>query len=262
MVLFICIVVYTKSRIVYTYVYFVYNVHVSGSLQTFYFDTYILLCMASEPTTEPGASAAPQRGLIRISNTQDSALARVQPVGQIQHVQAHPAPAPFPRASFPMLFMAAAELFASRSTCQRLKTAALIVRDQNIISIGYNGVVRGDTHCDAYWFALYQEKRVGHSYPTFYSFSKSDEFYQLHHPWSTAHEIHGEQNAILQAHTDLRGAAIYSLYAPCIHCAKAIVTAGLTHLYYRHVYTRDVSGLDFCISRGIACQQIGDPVAS
>jgi dCMP deaminase len=161
-----------------------------------------------------------------------------------------------------MLFMAAAELFASRSTCQRLKTAALIVRDQNIISIGYNGVVRGDTHCDAYWFALYQEKRVGHSYPSFYSFSKSDEFYQLHHPWSTAHEIHGEQNAILQAHTDLRGAAIYSLYAPCIHCAKAIVTAGLTHLYYRHVYTRDVSGLDFCISRGIACQQIGDPVAS
>jgi len=47
------------------------------------------------------------------------------------------------------LYMGTAKLAAKRSTCMRLNVGAVIVKDRNILSIGYNGAPAGEPHCSA-----------------------------------------------------------------------------------------------------------------
>lgn len=155
------------------------------------------------------------------------------------------------RMTFQELFMKTALLYAKRSTCCKLQTGSVLVKDNAVISTGYNGVVGGAPHCCDYWHKLYCEK-YQNEFKTFEEFKKSDEFKKGHHEWSLRNELHGEQNCILRAHKKARGSDLFTVFSPCINCAKCCVTCGIKKIYYLNVYN-DLSGIEFCKENNIEC---------
>ena len=123
-------------------------------------------------------------------------------------------------------FMDTAERFAQLSSAVRLQVGAVVVKDNRIISIGYNGMPSGWTNdC---------ENIVQHSDDTVTIVTKDE-------------VIHAEANAILKLARDGEsgyGSSLFCTHAPCIHCAKLIHGTGIEKVYYRHSY-RDDDGLSF-----------------
>jgi len=155
--------------------------------------------------------------------------------------------------------MAHAILAAKRSTCLRLQTGAVLVKDERIISVGYNGVVSGAEHCCEHWQQYAHDRE--YAAESFDEFLRSDDFSRLHHEWATENELHGEQNAIIYAckrGIKTNNAVLYTVYAPCIHCAKVIVTAGIKKVYYQVRYARDTKciGLQFLHRNNVSVYRI------
>jgi dCMP deaminase len=110
-------------------------------------------------------------------------------------------------------FMRIAREVSERSTCDRKHVGAVIVRDRNILSTGYNGSIAGMPHCDDVGHML----ENGHCVAT----------------------IHAEANAILQAAKNgvmINGAAIYVNASPCWNCFKLIVNSGIRKIYFGEFY--------------------------
>lgn len=125
------------------------------------------------------------------------------------------------RPSWDDYFMAIARIVATRATCDRLHAGAVLVEDHRIVSTGYNGAPPHTEHCDDAGHLL----EDGHCVRT----------------------IHAEHNALLQAAviggSSTKGATLYSLYTPCVHCAKYVVAAGVTRVvvgkYYRNEHAAE-----------------------
>lgn len=163
------------------------------------------------------------------------------------------------RPSWPKKFMKIAYEVAEMSTCARLQTGALLIKDKRIISMGYNGSVPGARHCWDIWHETWENGNSESENCSWDEFLQTTEFREGHHRWSTKHEIHGEQNAILYASKNgisTKDSEMYTVYSPCINCAKVMITAGITKVYYAENYHRDTSGLDFLQENGIICEQI------
>jgi dCMP deaminase len=129
-------------------------------------------------------------------------------------------------------FMDTAERFSQLSSAVRLKVGAVVVKDNRIISIGYNGMPSGWTNeC---------EEEIG------YVLDDSGNIVETR--TKTKDEvIHAESNAIIKLARDGEsgnGAILFCTHAPCIHCAKLIHGAGINTLYYRDSY-RNENGIDF-----------------
>jgi len=134
-------------------------------------------------------------------------------------------------------FMDTAERFAQLSSAVRLQVGAVVVKDNRIISIGYNGMPSGWTNqC---------EEIV----------QLSDDTLEL----KTKDEvIHAEANAILKLARDGEsgnGSSLFCTHAPCIHCAKLIHGAGISKVYYRDTY-RDSIGLEFLEKCNIEIERV------
>ena len=129
-------------------------------------------------------------------------------------------------------FMDTAERFAQLSSAVRLKVGAVVVKDNRIISIGYNGMPSGWTNeC---------EHIVQHSDDTITTVTKDE-------------VIHAEANAILKLARDGEsgnGSSLFCTHAPCIHCSKLIHGAGISKMYYRDSY-RDELGVEFLMKCNI-----------
>ena len=134
-------------------------------------------------------------------------------------------------------FMDTAERFAQLSSAKRLQVGSVVVKDNRIISIGYNGMPSGWTNeC---------EEIVQHSDDTI-SLKTKDEV------------IHAEANAISKLARDGEagaGSSMFCTHAPCVSCAKMIYGAGITKVYYRDAY-RDESGLEFLAKCNIELEQV------
>jgi len=122
--------------------------------------------------------------------------------------------------------MEIAELVAKRATCLRRSVGAVIVKDKQILSTGYNGAPSGIAHC----------LEVGCLRE------------QLNVPSGERHElcrgIHAEQNAIIQAAyhgVTIRGSMLFCTNLPCSICAKMIINAGIKKIYYRSGYADPLS---------------------
>jgi dCMP deaminase len=139
-------------------------------------------------------------------------------------------------------FMDTAERFAQLSSAKRLKVGACVVKDNRIISIGYNGMPSGwDNTC---------EEIVTPTLP----------YLQGDGPTLKTKDevIHAEANAIgklARSGDSGLGAIMFCTHAPCIHCAKMIYGAGISKLYYRHTY-RDTHGIDFLEKCNIEIEHI------
>ncbi len=117
--------------------------------------------------------------------------------------------------------MAFAVQAASRSTCIRRKVGAVAVKENHILSVGYNGAPSGAKHCLDIG-CIREQQNV---------------------PSGQRHELcratHAEQNVITQAAkfgVNLQGATLYSTTYPCSICAKLIVQAGIRKVIYLDGY--------------------------
>ncbi|MBR2864662.1 MAG: hypothetical protein IKC13_00060 [Elusimicrobiaceae bacterium] len=158
------------------------------------------------------------------------------------------------------LFSKMAELVAGQSTCCRMQVGAVLVKDNRVISIGFNGTPTGQEHCEDHFEALYQTAFV-QEYPSFEEYRQSRTFYDAHGKWSIENELHAEQNAILFAAKNgiaTAGSTLYVTYSPCVHCAKVIVTAGISRVFYKNLYDRSQDGIVFLDKNGIECRQLTD----
>ena len=110
-------------------------------------------------------------------------------------------------------FMRIAREVAGRSTCDRKNVGAVIVRNRNILSTGYNGSISGMPHCD----------EVGH-------------MMENGHCVGT---IHAEANAVLQAAKNgvmINGASLYVSASPCWSCFKLLANAGIRRICFGEFY--------------------------
>jgi len=134
----------------------------------------------------------------------------------------------YQRPSWDDYFMAIARIVGARSTCDRLRAGAVLVKDKRIISTGYNGSPPGLSHCDD----------IGH----------------LMEEGHCVRTIHGEHNAILQAAVvpgaSTEGATLYTKFNPCIHCAKYVVAAGIKRVVIGELY-RGTVALDYLKEAGV-----------
>lgn len=131
-------------------------------------------------------------------------------------------------------YMDVAKRFAQLSSARRLQVGAIIVKDDRIISIGYNGMPAGWTNeCENY-FGLDLNGD-----PTLVTKEEV---------------IHAEANAIAKLAKSSEsgdGATMFLTHAPCIHCAKQIYTAGIKKVYFGEPY-RDESGVAFLMKCGVS----------
>ena len=123
-------------------------------------------------------------------------------------------------------FMGIADLTSKLSYAKRLHVGAVIVKGNQIIGTGYNGMPTGwENNCE-----LTLEDGTLKTKPEV---------------------LHAESNAIAKVSRSTEsseGATLFCTHAPCIDCAKLIYQAGISTVYYRDQY-RDDSGLKF-LSQG------------
>ena len=141
------------------------------------------------------------------------------------------------RISFEELFVETTKLVARRSSCVKAQQAALLIKDNRIISFGYNGPPAGTLNC----LEDGGEEACG---------KDSNGSCRL--------GIHAEQNAIGYAARNginTEGCIIYCTQTPCISCAKLVVAAGIKEFYYLTEYRLD-DGLKFLEYCGIKAWKI------
>ena len=133
--------------------------------------------------------------------------------------------------------MQTAEIFAELSHARRLHVGAIIVKDDRIISIGYNGMPSGwDNNC---------EDTIQHSDDTVTLKSKPE-------------VLHAETNAIAKlARSTESGlnATMFITHSPCLDCAKLIYQSGINAVYYRDAY-RNEDGVSFLKQSKVKVEQI------
>lgn len=150
-----------------------------------------------------------------------------------------------PRPSWNDYFIEMSYYVATRATCTRRQVGAVIVKDKHILATGYNGAPRGIAHC--FDTGCLRDK--------------------LNIPSGERHELcvalHAEQNAIIQAayHGNaIAGSEIYCTTHPCSICAKMIINAGITRIYYVEGYP-DEYGKQWLDEAGVERIQLVRPNA-
>ncbi len=120
------------------------------------------------------------------------------------------------------VYMRMAEELAKRSTCARLRVGTVLTDPllEHVVAIGYNGNARGfPNECDSD-----EPGRCGC--------------------------IHSEQNALVKAPGEMRDKVAFVTASPCVMCAKLMVQANVSHVFFREAY-RDASGVEVLLRAGI-----------
>lgn len=130
---------------------------------------------------------------------------------------------------YDLLFLKIAKEFSKMSYAKRKQVGAVIVKDNSIISDGYNGTPMGycneceDSNGNTLWYVL-----------------------------------HAEANAILKTsknNNSCKDSTLYVTLSPCKECSKLIIQSGIKRVVYSEKY-RDTSGLDFLGNFNIECIQM------
>ena len=114
-----------------------------------------------------------------------------------------------------------ANIIAKRSKCVGAQVGAIIVKEDRILSTGYNGTPQGHRNCNDVW----ENKK-----------------HPDHYEWSKVYEIHAEQNAIIWAARkgiSIEGSDMYTTMRPCTQCTKLIIASGIKRIYYGRDYNKE-----------------------
>lgn len=124
-------------------------------------------------------------------------------------------------------YLRMARIWAENSYCKRRQVGCLLVKNQMIISDGYNGTPHGfENRCE-------DDNNVSKPYV-----------------------LHAEANAITKiakSHNSSDGATLYVTASPCIECSKLIIQAGIRRVVYSEEY-RIKDGLELLMRAGIQCE--------
>jgi hypothetical protein len=126
-------------------------------------------------------------------------------------------------------YLRMARIWAENSYCQRRQVGAILVKDQMIISDGFNGTPSG--------FENICEDESGHTKP---------------------YVLHAEANAITKvarSNNSSDGSTLYVTASPCLECAKLIIQAGISRVVYNETY-RITDGLELLERAGVKCIHI------
>ena len=139
---------------------------------------------------------------------------------------------------FDSAHMSAAEVYAKLSSARRLQVGCVIVKDNTIISIGYNGMPSGwDNNCE---YDMYDD---------------AEQWVGL----KTKPEVlHAETNAIAKLAKSTQsglGATMFITHAPCLECAKLIYQSGINSVLYRNSYRSD-DGIKFLEKASVEVEKI------
>jgi dCMP deaminase len=121
------------------------------------------------------------------------------------------------------------EITATRSACKKLHVGCIIVKDNRIISQGYNGYLAGAQHT--------QLIRDGHELAT----------------------VHAEQNALCDCAkrgVSCNEASAYITHYPCLNCLKLLIASGIKNIYYINDYNNDEYCHDISINNNIIIQKL------
>jgi dCMP deaminase len=142
---------------------------------------------------------------------------------------------------FVVAHMKAASVYAELSSAKRLQVGCVVVKDNTIIGIGYNGMPAGwDNNC---------ENVIQHSDDTVELKTKPE-------------VLHAETNAIAKiarSTNSTDGADMFITHAPCLDCAKLIHQAGIKKVYFGNHY-RDNIGVDFLQQCGVVVTHVDQSI--
>ena len=149
-------------------------------------------------------------------------------------------------------YMKVAETFAELSSAKRLHVGAIVVKDDRIISIGYNGMPSGwDNNCEDKFYCDdgdWSEQLL-----------PKDANQWMKYKLVTKPEVlHAETNAIAKLAKSTEsgnGATLFVTHAPCLDCAKLVYQSGINSVYYRNSY-RDEVGIQFLEKAGVRIEKI------
>jgi dCMP deaminase len=130
---------------------------------------------------------------------------------------------------FDVMYMDVANRIGQLSYSKRSQVGALLVRDDNILSFGYNGTPRGFENC------CEDDSNV-----------------------TKPEVLHAESNAIAKVArttSNSEGSTLYTTLSPCFDCAKMIHQAGVVRVIYQHDY-RDMRGIEFLEKCGVTIEKV------
>lgn len=133
------------------------------------------------------------------------------------------------RPSWDEYFKEIVQVTAKRSPCERLQVGCLLVKDNRIVSQGYNGFLPGCEHQSIV--------RDGHEQAT----------------------VHAEQNAIVDCAkrgVSCEGCTAYITHYPCVICCRLLLAAGIKKIKYINNYRNDELVMDFTEMMGVSLQSI------
>ena len=129
-----------------------------------------------------------------------------------------------------LAYMKMTEIFAETSEASRLKVAAMILKNDAIISLGINGSPRG-------WYTNECEDADGNT------------------AWYVSHAEDRALSKLINSNETAKGSIMVVSHAPCKMCSLRIKDAGISAVYYRNTY-RDLSGVEYLINNGVLVKQI------
>lgn len=163
------------------------------------------------------------------------------------------------KTKFKQAYMDVARRFAELSSARRLHVGAIVVKDDRIISIGYNGMPAGwDNVCEDEIYADVESidwidpVEIWHEYP-----------HQSHdgRPFKLVTKpevLHAEMNCLMKLAKSVESgnnASMFITHAPCLDCAKGIYQAGISEVYYGDDY-RSESGIYFLQKCGVKIEKL------
>jgi dCMP deaminase len=166
---------------------------------------------------------------------------------------------------FQKLYNNIAHEVAKMSHARRLQVGAVIVKDDRVISMGYNGMPAGwENNCEnkeymssdaGGWLSpeeIYQQWPFEETVVV----TNDNESFEttMRYRLKTRPEVlHAESNAIAKlakSNDSGLGAELFVTYAPCMECSKLIFQSGISRVYYSQDY-RDDSGIKFLKQSGV-----------
>ena len=164
--------------------------------------------------------------------------------------------------------MQVAEIYAKLSTARRLQVGSIIVKDDRIISIGYNGMPAGwDNNCEDKDYmssdagGWLNPDEIEERWPYCEQQLPKDSNVWRRYALKTKPEVlHAESNAIAKlakSNNSGLGAVMFVTHSPCMECSKLIFQSGIRRVFYAEDY-RDNAGIEFLKKSGVEVKKIDE----
>jgi len=164
-----------------------------------------------------------------------------------------------PRIPIDKIYMQMAYQVAKLSYAERRKVGCVIVKDEQIISFGYNGTPHGfDNECESIEMTSWEFPEQAELLKEDGWILSEDDSCTCHKHTTRREVLHAESNALMKlakSTMSCKDSILYTTTLPCFDCAKLIIQAGVKEVFYCEDY-RDMSGIMLLQRAGIKVNQV------